>query len=148
MTLLPTATLVLLHGLLASEPMPATPWAGQPARWFGALEIDAGFLYLRPRFELGYGKPHSSWVGLDLNPIFTDEGIAGYAGLRVAQPYWHLRAGGRAWYTFYRTFLLPQYSYSVEDIEQQVGPRSRFLTWARICRSGPGSWRRRSLART
>ena len=145
MTLLPTATLVLLHGLLASEAapeIPATaqkhwlspdrafvPWSRQPARWFGAFEFDAGFLYLRPRFELGYGKPHSSWVGLDLNPIFTDEGVAGYAGLRIAQPYWHLRAGGRAWYTFYRSFLVPQYSYSVEDIERQVGPRSRFLTW-------------------
>lgn len=144
MTLLPTATLVLLHGLaaapLAVEKPPAetyffspsrvfVPWSQQPQRWFGALEFDTGFLYVRPRFELGYGRPHASWVGLELNPIFSEEGVAGYAGLRVAQRFWHLRAGGRYWYTFHRSFLEPRKSYSVEDIELQSGPDSQFLTW-------------------
>jgi hypothetical protein len=147
LTLLHTATLVLLHGLVTSEASaPAAvsapeqrhflapsrlflPWAEQPTRWFSALEFDAGFLYLRPRFELGYGQPHASWWGLDLNPIFSDEGVGSYMGLRVAQHYWHLRAGGRYWFTFHRSFLQPRESYSVEDIEREAGPASRFLTW-------------------
>ena len=89
MTLLPTALLLLLHGAVLSPDVPAAekhflspsrvfpPWAQQPVRWFGALEFDAGFLYVRPRFELGYGRPHADWLGLDLNPIFSDEGVAG-----------------------------------------------------------------------
>jgi hypothetical protein len=105
------------------------PWRQQPARWFGALEFDTGFLYVRPRFALGYGKPHARWLGLEMNPIFSEEGLAGYAGLRAVLPHLSLRAGGRYWYTFYRSFLEPRDSYTVEQIELRAGPRSRFFTW-------------------
>jgi len=148
LTPLPTTLLLLLHGAVVADAAadvaagaPSTekhflspsrvfqPWSQQPVRWFGAFEIDAGFFYARPRFELGYGRPHSSWLGVEVNPIVTDKGIAAYAGLRIAQPYWHLRVGGRYWRPFYRTFLLPRESYTGEDIDLQEGPPSRFLTW-------------------
>lgn len=105
------------------------PWSQQPVRWFGALEFDTGFLYVRPRFELGYGRAHAHWLGVEMNPIFSEEGLAAYAGLRAVLPYLSLRAGGRYWYTFYRSFLAPRDSYTVEQIELRAGPRSRFLTW-------------------
>jgi hypothetical protein len=105
------------------------PWSRQPVRWFLSSEIDTGFLYVRPRFSAGYGRPHDGWVGLDTNPIFSAEGVAAYAGLRFDLPYFNLRVGGRYWYTFRRAFLLPDDSYTVEDIELRRGPRSKFLTW-------------------
>lgn len=108
---------------------PVLPWGLQPVRWFLSAEIDTGFLYIRPRFSMGYGRPHALWVGLDANPIFSNEGIAGYLGLRFDLPFVNLRLGGRYWYTFRRSFLAPDDSYSVEDIELRQGPPSRFLTW-------------------
>jgi hypothetical protein len=105
------------------------PWSKQSVRWFVSSEIDTGFLYVRPRFSAGYGRPHDLWVGIDTNPIFSSEGVAGYAGLRFDLPFVNLRLGGRYWYTFRRSFLVPEDSYSVEDIELRAGPRSRFLTW-------------------
>jgi hypothetical protein len=108
---------------------PVLPWALQPSRWFVSAEIDTGFLYVRPRFSTGYGRPHDLWVGLDANPIFSSEGVAGYLGLRFDFPFVNLRVGGRYWYTFRRSFLVPEASYSVEDIELREGPASRFLTW-------------------
>lgn len=108
---------------------PALPWPLQPSRWFLSSEIDTGFLYIRPRFSTGYGRPHDLWVGLDANPIFSSEGVAGYLGLRFDLPFVNLRVGGRYWYTFRRSFLVPELSYSVEDIERRAGPPSRFLTW-------------------
>jgi hypothetical protein len=105
------------------------PWSRQPVRWFLSTEIDTGFLYVRPRFSAGYGRPHDRWVGIDTNPIFSAEGVAGYAGLRFDLPYVNLRVGGRYWYTFRRDFLLPDDSYTVEDIELRRGPRSQFSTW-------------------
>jgi len=126
------------HAELAPDPEPAAPlaapaaelpWSQQPARWFVSSEIDTGFLYLRPRFSTGYGRPHAVWAGLDANPIVSSEGIAGYAGLRVDLPFVNLRLGGRYWRTFRRSFLVPQASYTVEDIELRDGPPSRFLTW-------------------
>jgi hypothetical protein len=120
----------------AEAGVPATPleqaplsWSKQPVRWFMSSEIDTGFLYVRPRFSVGYGRPHDLWVGVDTNPIFSSEGVAGYAGLRFDLPYVNLRVGGRYWHTFRRSFLEPQSSYTVEDIELRLGPPSRFLTW-------------------
>jgi hypothetical protein len=104
-------------------------WSEQPARWFVSAEFDTGFLYVRPRFSFGYGKPHASWVGIDTNPIFSVEGVAGYAGLRFDLPFVNLRVGGRHWWTFRRSFLAPDTSYTVEDIELREGPRSEFATW-------------------
>lgn len=122
---------------------PVQPWSLQPVRWFVSSEIDTGFLYVRPRFSTGYGRPHDMWVGIDANPIFSSEGIAGYLGLRFDLPYVNLRLGGRYWYTFRRSFLVPEASYSVEDIERRQGPPSRFLTWeAELSSSvplGPGA---------
>jgi hypothetical protein len=119
------------------------PWSKQAIRWFGALEFDTGFLYVRPRFSFGYGRPHARWVGVDLNPIFSEEGVAGYAGLRLASSLLSLRAGARYWYTFQRSFLEQRDHYTVEDIELRTGPRSSFLTWeAELALSlpvGPGS---------
>jgi hypothetical protein len=108
---------------------PVLPWSLQPVRWFVSTEIYTGFLYVRPRISTGYGRPHALWVGLDANPIFSSEGIAGYLGLRFDLPFVNLRLGGRYWYTFRRSFLVPEESYSVEDIERRQGPPSRFLTW-------------------
>jgi len=51
--------------------MAPLPWSKQSARWFVSSEIDTGFLYVRPRFSAGYGRPHDLWVGVDTNPIFS-----------------------------------------------------------------------------
>src|SRR5688572_23826812 len=73
------------EGGLAPEPAPvaagpavaADPllqevvWSRQRVRWFGSAELDTGFLYLRPRFSAGYGRPHDTWIGIDTNPIFS-----------------------------------------------------------------------------
>ena len=91
-------------------------WVGPPARYFLAAAVDTGFLYLRPRLSAGYGLPHRSWLGVDVNPTFSSEGV-------------NLRIGGRAHRTFDRTFLLPRRTYDVEAIERQEGPSSRYLTW-------------------
>jgi hypothetical protein len=104
-------------------------WSSQPVRWFGSAEFDTGFLYVRPRLSAGYGRPHDTWIGIDTNPIFSIEGVAGYAGLRFDVPFVNLRVGGRYWTTFRRSFLLPSDRYSVEDIELRGEPESRFLTW-------------------
>ena len=104
-------------------------WSEQRVRWFASAEFDTGFLYVRPRLSAGYGRPHHVWVGVDTNPIFSIEGIAGYAGFRLDLPFVNLRVGGRYWSTFRRSFLQPDTAYTVDDIELRAGPKSRFLTW-------------------
>ncbi|MCA9669622.1 MAG: hypothetical protein KC503_28700 [Myxococcales bacterium] len=103
------------------------PWRLQPKRWFFATRVDLGFVFLRPRISLGYGQPHARWLGIDINPIVSGEGLGAYGGLRFALPYLDLRVGGRwRFFTFRRSFLEQKDRYIREDIELRDGPKSRY----------------------
>jgi hypothetical protein len=118
-------------------------WDGAPARPFAATTIDVGFLYLRPRLSLGYGKPFNLWAGVDMNPIATSTGVGAYAGLRLQIPWFDLRAGARGFSAFYHSFLTPQPSYSTIDLNDTAGPPSRYVTLetelSGAIPAGPGS---------
>jgi hypothetical protein len=103
-------------------------WDAAPARLFAATTIDLGFLYLRPRLSLGYGKPFNLWAGIDLNPIATNTGVGAYGGLRFQIPWFDLRVGARGFYAFQHSFLSPQSSYSTIDLNDTSGPSSRYVT--------------------
>lgn len=107
---------------------PAASWHEGEMRWFFATAVDLGFLYFRPRASVGYGLPHSTWVGLDANPIITGEGAGGWVGLRAALPNIDLRVGGRYFHAFRRSMLRPQATYQRADIESRAGPTSSYLS--------------------
>ena len=119
------------------EPTPAPPqfvdpalsgWWGGRERWFMSGAIDVGWLYFRPRFSAGYGRPHALWAGFDVNPIFGGSGVGGYAGLRGFHPNIDLRVGGRYFFAFRRSFLEPASSYDHLDVQIRDGPPSRYLS--------------------
>ena len=95
---------------------------------FFATSIDVGFLYFRPRVSLGFGQPFSTWFGLDANPIISSEGAGGWLGLRAALPNINLRFGGRYFHSFRRSYLRPQNTYTITDIENRSGPASSYLS--------------------
>jgi hypothetical protein len=103
-------------------------WERGSARLFAATTIDVGYLYLRPRLSLGYGKPFNFWAGVDVNPIATSTGLGAYAGLRLQVPWFDVRAGARAYYAFQHSFLAPQAHYSTIDLNDTAGPQSRYVT--------------------
>jgi hypothetical protein len=128
------------------EEEPVTPssdaWLG-PRRAFVASTIDAGYLYARPRLSLGYGRPFSTWVGLDLNPLVTNTGYGGYGGARFAIPYADLRVGAREFLAFNHNFLAPRDHYGALDLNSTIGDKSRYLTLeaelSGAVPAGPGS---------
>ena len=95
-------------------------WSEGTPRLFAASLVDVGFLYLRPRAALGYGKPHSSWFGLELNPLFVSSGVGAYGGIRGALPFLDIRAGVRGYYAFEHSYLAPAASYSRLDLETSL----------------------------
>jgi hypothetical protein len=103
-------------------------WESGETRAFAATTIDAGYLYLRPRLSLGYGKPFSKWVGIDVNPIATNRYIAGYGGLRFALPFVDLRVGGRYVWALQQSYLKPIARYHRLDIESQDLGRSKYVS--------------------
>lgn len=111
------------------DPKMARSWATLPARYFAATTVDIGFVYLRPRLSLGYGRPFTNWVGIDANPIAATSGLGAYAGLRVEIPHFDFRIGPRYYYSFERTFLPLQASYQRIDLERNTGDPAKALTF-------------------
>jgi hypothetical protein len=111
------------------DPRMARSWGTLPARPFVATTVDFGFVYIRPRVSLGYGRPFTRWFGVDANPIAQTSGLGAYGGLRVEIPHLDWRIGGRYFSSFEHTFLLPQDSYDRIDFERRVSDKARTLTW-------------------
>ena len=112
----------------SATPPGGLPWSAGTSRAFFATMIDFGYLYLRPRLMLGYGRPHAAWVGLEANPIVSGAGLGGYGGLRAAYGGFDVRVGARGYAAFERTYLLPEDSYERVTVASTVGERAAYLT--------------------
>lgn len=111
------------------DPKMARSWGVLPARAFVATTVDFGFVYLRPRVSLGYGRPFTSWVGADANAIAQTSGLGAYGGFRVEIPHLDWRIGPRYFSSFEHTYLPPQQSYERIEFERVVAQPARTLTW-------------------
>ena len=111
------------------DPRMARSWATLPPRQFAATTVDLGFVYIRPRLSLGYGRPFTQWVGVDVNPIASQSGLGAYAGLRLEIPHVDFRFGPRYFSSFQRTYLPTQDHYSRLDLENASGKPARTLTY-------------------
>jgi hypothetical protein len=118
-------------------------WSEDPTRFFVSLRLDAGYLYLKPRFSFGYGKPFSVWGGVDVVPMATPDWAGGYGGLRLQIEWLELRAGARYVHAFLHQFLAPQATYSLVDLAQDNGHPSNYFDLeaelAAAIPAGPGS---------
>jgi hypothetical protein len=95
----------------------ARSWGVEPSRAFVATTVDVGFVYFRPRVSLGYGKPFTKWIGIDLNPVAQSAGLGAYGGLRLELPFVDIRAGARYYRPFTHTYLDPHSSYDRISLE-------------------------------
>jgi hypothetical protein len=111
------------------DPRMARSWSVAPARWFMSSTVDVGFVYLRPRVAVGYGKPFTSWVGIEANPIVTSEELAVYGGVRLELPFFDLRVGPRFFRAFNHTYLDEQPSYTRLELETSNGPQATATTY-------------------
>jgi hypothetical protein len=103
-------------------------WDRGNMRLFAATTLDAGYLYLRPRLTVGYGKPFLLWAGLDANPIATSTGIGAYGGFRVQVPWFDVRVGARGFRAFEHRFLAPQAQYDTVALQNATGSTSQYIT--------------------
>jgi hypothetical protein len=102
-------------------------WALGASRLFISSTMDVGYLYFRPEIAIGYGRPHWSWVGVELSPSITNTSVLEYAGLRAASRYIDFRAGGRYVFSFSHRFLQPEASYSRDEIDTRAGSPTRYV---------------------
>ncbi len=111
------------------DPRMARSWGVAPAREFVSTTIDVGFIYLRPRVALGYGKPFTSWVGIEANPIVTSAELAVYGGVRIELPFVSLRFGPRFARAFDHSYLPDQPTYTRLQLETNYGSAAMATTY-------------------
>ncbi len=102
-------------------------WSLGTPRPFVSMTLEAGYAYVQPKFEAGYGQPFWRWIGLEAYPLVSLSGVGGYAGLSAGIPGLTLRVGGRYSYPFDRYLLEPKQSYKRSDTELELGPRADYL---------------------
>jgi hypothetical protein len=119
------------------------PWSEAHARPFLAGTIDVGYLYLKPRLQAGFGKPFSSWIGLEAAPIASSTEIAAYGGFRALFGPFDLRSGARYNFPYDYQYLPQQDAYSRLELESTVGGRSTYTALETELKTaiqvGPGS---------
>jgi len=111
------------------DPRMARSWGAAPARMFLSSTVDVGFVYARPRVAAGYGKPFTSWAGIEANPIVTSSALAVYGGVRLELPYVDLRFGPRYFSAFNHTYLDNLPSYTRLELETSNGTQARAITY-------------------
>lgn len=111
------------------EPEMKHTWDEGSPRFFAASTFDVGFLYVRPRISLGYGKPHRTWFGIDGNPTVAGPGVGAYAGVRLAIPHFDIRFGPRYFRAFQHAYLAPLESFNRIQLESTVLDPATTLTW-------------------
>lgn len=118
-------------------------WELGRTRPFLAATVDAGLIYLRPRFMAGYGRPHWSWIGVEADPSLGLSGTGYYSGLAATLPWLTLRGGSRYFYPYSRKLLEPREAYTRSDIGLVDGPAGDYLAYelevAGAFALGPGS---------
>ncbi len=107
----------------------ARSWGEGLARTFVSTTVDVGFIYVRPRVALGYGKPFTSWIGVEANPIVTSGELAVYGGVRLELPYFDFRLGPRFFRAFDHTYLDDQPSFTRLELETANGPQATATTY-------------------
>ncbi len=103
-------------------------WSIGKPRYFAAATFDVGAIFFRPELNLGWGKPHYAWGGLELSPQLSLAGTSTSIGAKMAVPGIMLRGGGRYHVWSNRNLLEPRESYTREQTELAVGPGSKYFT--------------------
>jgi hypothetical protein len=119
----------------------APAWSTGRARVFVATTVDVGALYLRPRVGLGYGTPHRSWTGLEVNPIIAREMWGAYAGARWSMPALDVRVGARYASALAHEYVQAQASVSRLTLESNRGGAKAFTAETELngqIPAGPG----------
>lgn len=103
-------------------------WSGSgPTRPFVSATFGVGIVNFLTRAQLGYGKPHYSWVGIEGGPQLSVTTNRVYGGLRAKHTNIDFRAGARFESQLNQNLLPAQRHFQREDLETDLAGPSRYL---------------------
>lgn len=103
-------------------------WGGGPARAFAAGAFDSAGIGLRTELDLGYGRPHNQWAGLELASGISLRGISLMSYARAQAPWGSIRFGPR-FFSALNQKLIPEVDVVTRPLlELNDGLRNKYLS--------------------
>ncbi len=101
-------------------------WSAGEPRAFFATVFDFGGISGRVEADLGYGKPHYTWAGLETGASLSLRGVTEYAGMRTVLPFGFIRLAGRFFEATSQKLILPRPVITRPMLDVSEGPRSAY----------------------
>lgn len=102
-------------------------WGAAPSRPFAAVTFDTAGIAVRTELDLGIGKPHHEWAGLELTSNLSLRGLSEFLGIRAVTPWANLRFGGR-FVSLFSQLLIPEKEVVTRtDLDADEGLKSHYL---------------------
>ncbi|MBL8742855.1 MAG: hypothetical protein JNK04_17220 [Myxococcales bacterium] len=103
-------------------------WGAGPVRGFAAGAFDTAGIGMRTELDLGYGRPHHQWAGLELATGLSLKGMSLMAYARAQAPWGHVRFGPR-FFTGLNQKLIPEVAVVTRPLlDVNEGLRSKYLS--------------------
>jgi hypothetical protein len=103
-------------------------WGAGPVRGFAAGAFDTAGIGMRTELDLGYGRPHFQWAGVEIASGISLKGMSFAAMARAQAPWGHVRIGPR-FFTGLSQKLIPDVDIVTKPmLEVDAGLRSKYLS--------------------
>lgn len=103
-------------------------WGAGPARPFAAVTFESAGIAARTVLDLGYGKPHHLWAGLQIYSNLSLRGLGMYAGVAAVAPWGTVRFGPRFWTALGQKLITPVDVVTPPLLDVSEAPRSTYLS--------------------
>jgi len=101
-------------------------WSAGDVRPFFAAVFDFGGISTRVEANVGYGKPHYAWAGLEAGSSLSLRGVTDFAGMRAVLPFGYARVAGRFFEGTQQRMIAPADVITRPMLDVNSGPRSSY----------------------
>ncbi len=102
-------------------------WGAGDARPFVAVTFENAGIAGRTQLDLGYGKPHHQWAGVELTTQISLRSMSGFLGVRATAPWGTVRFGPRFVTQYSQRLIEKTDSVTRTDLDQDEGIKSHYL---------------------
>ncbi len=102
-------------------------WGAGDARPFMAVTFETAGIAGRTQLDLGYGKPHHQWAGVEFNTQISLRSLSEFLGVRATAPWGTVRFGPRFVTQYSQRLIEKKDTVTRTDLDQDEGLRSHYL---------------------
>lgn len=102
-------------------------WSAGKPRPFAAVVFETAGISGKTELELGYGRPHHLWAGVEISTALALGGLQAFGGLRATAPWGTLRFGPRFWTALGQRLIVPADVITRPMLDAFDGPKTRYL---------------------